>query len=230
MSKHRINVRTILANVVRDMQLDNVSYIYDSMIEWAAEAEAFIGSYDAYERKECELEVTNYKAQLPLGFYQLISLKIGDNYPETTNRDFRLFYKDSENLAKREAGGTYKFSIDNNYINLSNYKSGRVGVSYLAVPLDSEGLPLILSGHEPAISAYIMWKLKTIDFINGRMKANAFQSLENRWYWLCGQARGNDTMPDTKQMDYIAAIWQQLVPPPSQLDVENATPSFKNKY
>lgn len=229
MSKNRVNVKTILANVVRDMQLDNVSYIYDSMIEWAAEAEAFIGSYEAYERKECLLDVSNYKAQLPCGFYKLISLKIGEYYPEVTNRDFRLFYKDNENLARREAGGIYKFSLDNNYAHFSNYKSGKVGIAYLSVPLDEEGFPLILSGHEPAITAYVMWKLKIVDFINGNIPANIYQALESRWYFLCGQARGNDTMPNSKEMEYISAVWQQLVPPPTQLDIEGR-PSFKNKY
>ena len=75
-----------------------------------------------------------------------------------------------------------------------------------------------------------MWKMKTVDYINGRLALHVYQNLERRWQMLCGQARGNDNMPDTKEMEYIAAVFQQLVPPPTQQEVYNNVPTFKNKY
>ena len=228
--KHRLSVKTIIANVVRDMGLDDVSFHYDSMIEWAAEAEVFIGSYETYERIECEVDVENYRAELPCGFYKLISLKIGDKYPEMTNRDFRLFYNASNNLSQIQDGGEFKFSLDNHYIHFSNYKSGKAGMAYLAVPTDEDGFPYILNTHEPAVVAYIMWKMKTIDYIRGEVPLYVYQTLERRWLRLCAQTRGNDTMPDNKELEYASAVWKQLVPPPTQLDVFSNMPTFQNRY
>ena len=64
--RQRTSVKRIVANVIRDMQLDDVSFHIDSMIEWAAEAESFIASFDTFEKVECELDVDNYRAELPL--------------------------------------------------------------------------------------------------------------------------------------------------------------------
>ncbi len=232
--RQRTSVKRIIANVIRDMQLDDVSFHIDSMIEWAAEAESFIASFDTFEKVECELDVDNYRAELPCGFYQLISLKVGDKFMEMTNRDFRHFDKSESNtrgnLAVAEDAGEFKYSLDNHFIHISSLKTGKIGISYLAVPTDDEGLPLVLESHEPAIVSYIMWKMKTVDYINGKLALHVYQNLERRWQMLCGQARGNDNMPDTKEMEYIAAVFQQLIPPPTQQEVYNNVPTFKNKY
>ena len=85
--KHRLSVKTIIANVVRDMGLDDVSFHYDSMIEWAAEAEVFIGSYETYERIECEVEKrANPTVTLPTkgnSTNQISVLSGAGSYPST---------------------------------------------------------------------------------------------------------------------------------------------------
>ena len=125
--RQRTSVKRIIANVIRDMQLDDVSFHIDSMIEWAAEAESFIASFDTFEKVECELDVDNYRAELPCGFYQLISLKVGDKFMEMTNRDFRHFDKSESNtrgnLAVAEDAGEFKYSLDNHFIHISSSRS-----------------------------------------------------------------------------------------------------------
>ena len=237
MTPSRISVKTIIAGVIRDAQVQDVGSIIDSMIEWAYEAETLIGSYDTFVHKECELEIKNNRAKLPGDMYQFISFKVDGKFPEVTNRDFRLFYKDSPHLATaspehhaldllnlgsafRTDGTeirTIKMSIDNGYIHVSGIQEATTGgLAYMAFDLDEEGYPLIKDGHEKAVIAYIMWKMKTADYINGKLSAHVYQTLERRWYWLCGQARGDDEMPDPKQLDYIASLYHQLLPLPSK--------------
>lgn len=237
MTNGRIKIKTIIANVIRDAQLKDVSQLIDSIIEWAYEAETLIGSYDTFVRKECEISVKNYKARLPQDFYQFIAFKINGNYPEVTNRDYRLFYKNSANLADTTnnsqaldllnlgsafgVDGTqvqgYKMSIENGYINVTGIKDEtKAGLAYLAFDLDEDGFPLVKEGHEKAVVAYILWKLKTADWMNGYVSQSVYDRLEQRWYWLCGQARGDDEMPDPKQLEYIASLYHQLLPSPSK--------------
>lgn len=229
MTHGRISVKTIIANVIRDAQLSNVNHLIDSMIEWAYEAETLIGSYDTFVRKECEIEFNNYKARIPSDLYQFISLKINNNFPEVTNRDYRLFYKDSPHLASQgmqqhslEATRTTeinitKFSIENGWIHLSGADERTIGgIAYLAFDLDEEGYPLVKDGHEKAVVAYIMWKLNVAPFIRGEIAAGVHDRLEQRWYYLCGQTRGDDEMPDAKQLEYIASLYQQLLPSPNK--------------
>lgn len=237
MANGRIKVRTIIANVIRDAQLKNVNHLIDSMIEWAYEAESLIGSYDTFVRKECEIKFKNYKAKLPHDLYQFIAFKINGTFPEVTNRDFRLFYKDSPHLAQpgveyhgmdlinlgsafRTDGTairTPKFSIENGWIHLSGYAADVVGgLAYLAFDLDDEGFPLIKDGHEKAVVAYILWKLNVAPFIRGEIPASVHDRLEQRWYYLCGQTRGDDEMPDSKQLEYIGSLYHQLLPLPNK--------------
>jgi hypothetical protein len=237
MTHGRLNIKTIIANVIRDAQLNDVNHLIDSMIEWAYEAETLIGSYDTFIRKECEIDIKNYKARLPHDFYQFISFKVDGIYPEVTNRDYRLFHKDSANLASGSndsqaldllnlgtafaVDGTqinrFKMSIENGYIHVSGVKDlTKGGLAYLSFDLDEDGYPLVKEGHEKAVVAYILWKLKTPDWMNGYVSQSVYDRLEQRWYWLCGQARGDDEMPDSKQLEYIASLYQQLLPLPNK--------------
>jgi hypothetical protein len=230
MANGRIKVKTIIANVIRDAQLRNVNHLIDSMIEWAYEAETLIGSYDTFIRKECEITFKNYKAKLPSDLYQFIALKVNGRFPEVTNRDFRLFYKDSPHLASGSAERhdfnlinmgsatrTMKFTLEDGWIHISGVDSGvKGGIAYMAFDLDSEGFPLIKDGHEKAVTAYIMWKMNVAPFIRGELAAGVHDRLEQRWYYLCGQARGDDEMPDSKQLEYIASLYHQLLPSPNK--------------
>lgn len=233
----RINIKTIIANVIRDAQLTDVNHLIDSMIEWAYEAETLIGSYDTFIRRECEVTIKNNRVKLPNDFYQFISFQVNGVYPEWTNRDFRLFYQDSGNLATSDGniqgldllnlGSAFgvdgskaisqKMTIENGYINISGItEEVKGGLAYMAFDLDDEGFPLVKDGHEKAVVAYILWKLKTADWLNGKIPAVVYQSLEQRWYWLCGQARGDDEMPNPKQLEYIASLYHQLLPLPNK--------------
>ena len=233
----RLSVKTIIANVIRDLQLSDAAQIYDYMIEWAYEAEILIGSYDTFIRKECEISFKNNRSPLPRDFYKFISLKVGGSFPEVTNRDFRLFSSDSPNLAVKgnfnvpnEVGSpgfpfdqgeenrlVTKFNVDNGYINISSISNGvKGGLAYLAFDLDEEGFPLVKDGHQMAVTAYIIWKYKNAEYVQGKVTHHVYKELENRWYWLCGKARGDDEMPNPKQLEYIAAMYYQLLPTPSK--------------
>lgn len=229
----RIKVGTIIANFIRDLQLKNVSEVQDYLIEWAYEAEILIGSYDTFVRKECLVTIKDNRAKLPKDFYQFISFKVAGVFPEVTNRDFRLFYQNSPNLASssvehhaldllnlgsafRTDGTevrTAKMTLEDGWIHISGIEDATEGgVAYMAFDLDDDGLPYVKDGHQMAVTAYLMWKYKTADYTQGKIPHHVYKELEQRWYWLCGQARGDDEMPDPKQLEYIASLYHQLLP------------------
>jgi hypothetical protein len=62
-----------------------------------------------------------------------------------------------------------------------------------------------------------MWKYKAVEFYKGKLPQAIFKELEQRWYWLCAQARGDDEMPNEKELQYLGTMWNQLLPlPPKQ--------------
>lgn len=130
----RLNGKTLIAQAVRDMDLSNATRRMDAMEEWVFEAEVLIGSNESYLRKECELDVENYRAALPKDFYKLIAVKKGDQYFEYTGRDFKLFNKGAGTTGFAgipsntpppvdNQGGTTEFIESNQSSNLADRRS-----------------------------------------------------------------------------------------------------------
>jgi len=111
---------------------------------------------------------------------------------------------------------TSKYSISNGYIHFSGLKEGKVGISYMGIQLDEEGWPMIDEVHEDAVTHYLMWQSQWANFTRGKISGQAFQKLEDRWYWLCGQARGDDELPNEDELQYLANAWNQLIPLPNK--------------
>lgn len=394
MSDQKVSIRRIIGNVVDKLQLEDVSSRITAFAGWAVDAELKIGSKNSYEKVECEIEVKNYRACLPVGFVHLIALKDGGDHLEVTKKDFTHFHKGvtrnivdldkkttpggevklsvegvpnvhqinfggtfsggdnivvtvandncgnvssniynytvqagdtltdivnefvtqintvnppytaspgsdyfqivadtplinlvvststtsdtgiissqliqkrilpqegssqegdncevpikkgSENLAERNTaylndgitddslyGGAVsiyenelgygtrqssKYSISNGYIHFSSKKDGKVGISYMSIATDEEGWPLISATHEDAVTQYLMWQSQIGDYTRGKVPRHVYKELENRWIWLCGQARGDDELPNEDDLQYHANAWNQLLPLPNK--------------
>ena len=85
----------------------------------------------------------------------------------------------------------------------------------MGVDLDEDGWPLISETHEDAVTAYIMYMHKSIDFYNGKIPQYVHFELKTRWFDLCSQARGDDELPNSEELKYLANLWMQLTPLPS---------------
>lgn len=98
------------------------------------------------------------------------------------------------------------------YLNI-NLEDGKIlTISYFFVPVDLDGFPMIKDNHVEAVSAYLMWKHKAIEYYAGKVPQYIYKDLEKRWYWLCGNARGNDNMPTKNEWERIGAIWNSMIP------------------
>lgn len=199
----KTSIYTVAASVARNLGLrDAHNHIMD-FIEWAFEAEIKIGSKDTFAEKTVEIDVYNKKAKIPCDLYKMLDITQGGNYIEPTSSTFR-------------SNGTQKASTyysDDAYIHLSSGDNGsKVLISYLGIQTDDEGYPYIETSHIDAVSAYIMWKHKAREYYAQKLPQYIYKDLEQRWYWLCGQARGNDNLPEPHELDKIGRMWNSLVP------------------
>ena len=108
------------------------------------------------------------------------------------------------------------FTLKNRYVYVNNKDITEFGISYQGVAIDKEGFPLIAKSHELAVSHYLMWKCKSIEYYAGKIPHHVYKELESRWYYLCGQARGNDEMPCPAKLEYLANMFNQLLPLPNK--------------
>mgnify|MGYP000492296537 CR=1 FL=1 len=194
----QVSVKRIIGNVARNLGLNNPSEHIESFIEWAFEAEEKIGSFSTFAEKEATLTVATNKALLPADLIKLIDVK-GNTLMEPAQKTF-----------KASASGD-KYWIVGSYIHFAGISSGSVEIAYKGLNTDEEGFPTIKQGHEDAVAQYIMWRFKSIEYYNGKIARYIVQDLEKRWYWLCGQARGNDNLPSEAEMRNIAKYWNTLI-------------------
>lgn len=108
------------------------------------------------------------------------------------------------------------FNLRNRYVYVNSLDIEEVGIAYEGIAVDKEGWPMISEGHEEAVTSYLMWKYKSIDYFNGKINHHVYKELENRWYWLCGQARGDDELPSPAELEYLANMMNQLLPLPNK--------------
>ena len=219
----RISSKTVAAQLVRDYNIDNPNRTINAVIEWSREALVYIGTKEAFERKECVIPIKNYRAELPFDFYRLIDLKMGENYPEMNTRSFRLTNKEDSNLADRTAGQSLdnqtsspisdfnKYNIENGFIYLTA-DTGDLGISYYAFPYDDEGNPTIDISQLEAVTAYCKYMFLESRAISGKVPFQIYKNAEQRWFFLCGKTRGDNVMPSRAEAERLGAMWNNLTP------------------
>jgi len=206
---HKVSINRIIGNVIGNLGIKNVNNSIDDFARWAIEAENKIGATDSYKHFECDITINNKKAALPPNFVYLEGLKLGDSFLNVSYREFRMFNNGSTaNI----------FSIVNGFIFVNSLDDGKkIGISYQGFDLDDDGWPMINRQHEDAVSHYLMYMYKARRFYEGKLPHVVFKELEQRWYWLAGQARGDSELPDTQEMKYLGNQHNQLLPlPPKQ--------------
>jgi hypothetical protein len=131
-------------------------------------------------------------------------------------------YLTSGNIGRSSTYGYYgdfgsvsKFSIENGYVYFNHVQDGRVGISYMGLLFDENGWPMVEESHADAISAYLIHMWTKRKFIMGKISGQVYQEMKQEWQWKCGQARGEDELPDQTELMYLANIWNQLLPTPN---------------
>lgn len=135
-----------------------------------------------FEEKVVKLQVKNYRAQLPCDWYETIQVresKVG-NCLRWSSDSFAL-----EDNPKAPADDTIKIQGDIIYLPL---KEGEIEMSYRAIKLDDDGLPMIIdnSNFYRAAYAYIKKEKFTILFDLDKISGTSLQQALIDYAWAVG--------------------------------------------
>jgi len=108
---------------------------------------------------------------------------------------------------------SYTYVINGEYIK-TNLRSGYLMVSYQAVPIDSEGYPMIPDDEsfEEAIYWYINMKLTYPEWKMGRVRDAVYYDAKSSWNFYRKQAYASALMPNVDQLEAIKNAWVRLIP------------------
>lgn len=142
-----------------------------NIIEWCSTVEIeYIEDFPGFtEIIGHELNVSDYRAKMPCNVFKLENV-----YTEGNKRLYNYGYNGSYLFFERE-----------------NIQTGKILIDFRGIPLDEEGFPLLLVGHEEACTKYCIYQLYQEDFAEGKVSSFFIQSIQAEFNDAVDSARSS---------------------------------------
>lgn len=203
-----VKIQQIIDDIMEHPLLQDVTQ--ERVIKYTADFMQRVGVPKIFDNKTATLEVTKYKAQLPCDFYSILGVRMSDSH--VAFRATTDIYHLSEN---KECPDNYRdltYKIQGNYI-FTSIEEGNIEISYMAIPVDEEGLPMIPDNvkYIEALELYIKKKLFTILFDQQKLHQSILQNVQQEYAFAVGQAQNDLIMPTLDEMEAISNMWNQVI-------------------
>ena len=107
----------------------------------------------------------------------------------------------------------------------TSFPKGRVEIAYKAIPVDEDGLPLIIDNENflAALEAYIKKQVFTVKFDIGKIQSGVLQNAKQEYAFLAAQLRDEFVIPSYSEMEAYSRAMTHLIP-----QVRNFESAFKH--
>ena len=182
----------------------------ERVIKYAADFMQIVGVPKMFDNKTAKLEVTKYKAQLPCDFYSILGVRMSDSHIAFRATTDIYHMSDDKECPDNYRDLTYK--LQGNYI-FTSIEEGEIEISYLSIPVDEEGLPMIPDNvkYINALELYIKKRLFTILFDQQKLHQSILQNVQQEYAWAVGQASNDLIKPSVDEMESISNMWNQAI-------------------
>lgn len=201
------NIREILSRVLRSRMLQE--FTLEQAIQYTIDFIGIFGFPELYEDKQAEIDICEYKGKLPCDLVQITMVK-----------DCRTNVPLRSMTAAFNPGGKYynhlrhepQFKVQNRVI-VTSFPKGRVIIAYKAIPVDDEGLPLLIDNTKylKALELYVKCQLFTNLFEEGKITMQVLNHAEQEYAWAAGQLEEEFKTPSESEMQSITNILHQII-------------------
>jgi hypothetical protein len=203
-----INIRELLSRVLRHKLLQE--FTLEQAIQYTIDFIGIFGFPELYEDKQAEVDICDYRGKLPC---DLISIDMVKECK--TGVPLRSM------TAAFNPGGKYynhlqqepQFKTQNRTI-ITSFPEGKVIIAYKAIPVDDEGLPLLVNNTKylKALELYVKCQLFTMLFDEGKITAQVLNHTEQEYGWAAGQLEEEFKTPSVAEMQTITNMLHQIFP------------------
>ena len=203
-----ISIKEVLDNLLDNPLLQNLTL--ERVVNYTVDFIRKVGMPKLYIEKTAKLEIKDYRALLPCDFYKVIQVRA---------------CKNGYNQTFRSSTDNFHFSEDKNYsydltyklqgqVIYTSIKEGTIELSYQAIPVDSDGYPMIAdnSSFREALELYITKKRYKVLFDTGKIKGDVYNTTCQDYAWAVGQAQTSLIMPTIDELESITNSWNTLIP------------------
>lgn len=205
-----VNIREVLSRVMMHPLLHDITL--EQAIQYTLDFIGIFGMPELFINKEEEIPIENHAGRLPCDMVSINQVKDKESgicLRSVTDN----FFTNGENVPEKT------FRTQGQCI-FTSFKTGDVIISYKALPIDKEGLPLLIDNAVflKTLEAYIKKEVFTILFDLGKITASILQNTQQQYAWLAGQMQSEFTIPSISEMESISRMWTTLLQRNTEFD------------
>lgn len=206
-----ISLREILSRVTRHSMLQDVDL--EAVIQYTLEFFGLVGVPQIYEDKLAKIQIHNYKGELPCDIVRINQVR--EERSGTTLRAMT----DSFNTQSRFIPGGASFKTQNRII-MTSFREGEVLVSYKAIHVDADGLPMLVDDQVflLALEAYIKKRVFEAKFDADKIKREVLDRAEQQYFSLAAKAINRFKMPSPSEMQTITGMMHRMIPSTNEFE------------
>lgn len=193
-------IDVVINKIITDLGLGSSEIPEVDFINWIADGLQHIGAYAQFEELPGRIEITDYEGYLPCDFYKLIEVKGCLNHNKSLMKE-----------------GLYKITEKDYNINLDKIitamETGYVDITYLSLPVDERGYPLIPD--DVSFRDALFWKVAYhLAMRDPKSMPNPYMQdmtyCKSKWDFYCVQARTAANMGGLQAHATFAKNWTGL--------------------
>lgn len=231
-----ISITSILSQILKYPFVEGLSK--EDVAGFLAEFLRIVGAPIAFTDKVVELEVKNYRANIPKDLIYIKGIRYNCCNEENKDKYTPMRYASniyhsgahcSENINEQaNCTSNYTYILNSQYIQTSE-KDGFIQVAYQAIFTDSEGMPMIPddSKIKQALKYFILWQYAEPAYYRKDVPRDIYHDIKQQYFWYIGAAQNSLNMPSPDQMKTLENGLIRLIK--SSTQHETTWRNFDNK-
>ena len=209
MAEQQQSIKVIFDKIMRHPLLQDLSI--ETIVDYSIDFMRIVGVPSMFEEKVEKAEVINYRASLPCDYYQMIQIRALD--PNHNILGAFRYSSDSFHMSDTKPEyADYSYKVQGNIIYLS-VPNGLIEMAYQAIPIDSDGYPLIPdnSSFTRALEAYIKKQHFTILFDLGKIGNGPLAQVQQDYAWAVGDCQSEFNRLTIDKAESFYNSWRTLI-------------------
>lgn len=206
-----VNIRVVLDRLLRHPLLTDLNL--ETAIQYTLDFISAMGLPNVYVDKIETIDIKEYRGELPCDLISINQVRLHKNgiALRAMTDNFNAYPTHDHN--RDCSRGEPSFKTQGRVI-FTSIKEEKIDVSYKAIMLDDEGLPLIPDNSIflKALELYIKKEWFTILFDMGKISPAVLNNTQQSYAFVAGQCNNEFLIPSVSEMEAITNSWNQLIP------------------
>ena len=204
-----VNIRETISRIKRHPLLQDIPF--ETLIDYLLDFIQIVGAPNLYEEKIADVKVEEHRGVLPCDFINCIQVRQKAK-PHSAYRYATDSFHLKPEMHKVGECEILTYKIQGNFIFTSKRKDD-LEISYRAICVDEEGLPLIPDNpvFKRAFESFVKKEWFQILFDLGKIQANVFTSAQQDYAWNVGCCETEFKRLTIDEMETLSNVWKGLL-------------------